>query len=256
MDTVIQEKNQSYWTQRASGYSRVNREELDSKQHCIWQKTLCGELSAHFPHRSHSSIRVLDVGCGPGFFSIVLAEQGYDVTAIDLTPAMLEQAKINAGSAANNIRFMEMDAQFLTFDDQSFDAVITRNLTWNLPDPEQAYHEWIRVLCPGGVLLNFDANWYHYLFQENARKGYLHDREQSRQQGIHDENLGENFEIMEQIASRLPLSKTLRPQWDRSILESMDVTVTLNEYIWNQVWSPEERINFASTPMFLICGKK
>ena len=100
-------ENLSYWTKRAEGYSKVNQKELETQQRCVWQNTLCQELRAHFPERDHDTIRVLDIGCGPGFFSIVLAEQGYQVTAVDLTQAMLDEAKRNAGHLADHIHFLE-----------------------------------------------------------------------------------------------------------------------------------------------------
>lgn len=253
---TITKENLAYWTQRAEGYSKVNQKELETQQRCVWQNTLCRELQAHFPSRPHDTIRVLDIGCGPGFFSIVLAEQGYNITAVDLTPAMLEEAKGNAGPLADKIAFHEMDAQNLTFLSGTFDAVVTRNLTWNLPDPEKAYREWVRVLAPNGILLNFDANWYHYLFDEQAHQGYLHDRDTTKKHGIEDENVGDGFDVMERLAAHVPLSRIQRPQWDRCILEPLGLTVTVNENIWNEVWSSEEQINFASTPMFLICGRK
>ena len=46
--------------------------------------------------------------------------------------------------------------------DNTFDMIVSRNVTWNLEHPDRAYYEWMRVLKPGGVLLNFDANWYHH----------------------------------------------------------------------------------------------
>lgn len=254
---TILDQNRRYWTGRASGYSKVNQEELSSsRQHCVWQDTLCDEMRAHFPDRPPESIHVLDIGCGPGFFSIVLAEEGYLVTAADLTPAMLERARENAGELASRITFLEMNAEDLRFPDGCFDAIVTRNLTWNLPHPERAYQEWSRVLKSGGLLLNFDANWYHYLFNETARRSYEEDRMRTEATGIRDENIGDGFEVMEQIAAQIPLSRIQRPQWDRQILTSLDMQVTVNEQIWNRVWSPEEQINFSSTPLFLICAKK
>lgn len=255
-NTTILDENRVYWTHRAEGYSKVNQRELKTEQRDIWKKTICGALHAHFPSRQHDTIRVLDIGCGPGFFSIVLAEEGYRVTAIDLTGTMLAEARKNAGEIANIIRFMEMDAQDLSFDDCSFDAIVSRNLTWNLPDPQGAYKEWNRVLSPGGILLNFDANWYHYLFDESAREGYLRDRNNTKAHGIDDENVGDGFDKMEIIAAQVPLSQIKRPRWDRDVLEDLGMAVTTNDRIWNEVWSEEERINFASTPMFLIAGKK
>ena len=254
--SAILSENYSYWTKRAQGQSQVNQRELESQQRCIWQRTLCQELQTHFPDRPHEMLRILDIGCGPGFFSIVLAEEGFAVTAIDLTSAMLQEAQMNAGLLAHKICFMEMNAEELSFPDHSFDAIVSRNLTWNLPHPERAYAEWNRVLKPGGILLNFDANWYHYLNDDHARQAYEEDRKRTADLGIQDENIGDDFDVMEGIASRIPMTTTSRPCWDRQVLEHLGFQVTVNEQIWNSVWSMEERINFSSTPMFLICGKK
>ena len=105
-------------------------------------------------------------------------------------------------------------------------------------------------------MLNFDANWYHYLNDDQARQAYEEDRKRTADLGIQDENIGEGFEVMEQIASRIPITRTMRPDWDREVLENLGLQITINEQIWNRVWSAEEQINFSSTPMFLICGKK
>ena len=59
---------------------------------------------------------------------------------------MLEKAKENAGELCRNIHFQRMDAQKLEFADNTFDVVISRNLTWNLEHPDVAYREWVRVL--------------------------------------------------------------------------------------------------------------
>ena len=93
-------------------------------------------------------MRVLDVGTGPGFYAIILAERGYRVTAVDFSEQMLAEARQNAGSLGEKIRFLRMDAHSLDLPDESFDAVVTRNLTWNLTDPVRAYREWKRVLRP------------------------------------------------------------------------------------------------------------
>ena len=77
---------------------------------------------------------------------------------------MLAEAKRNAGPWQEAIDFRLMDAQKPTFTAESFDVVLSRNLTWVLEDPEQTYGNWRHVLKPGGLLLNFDANWYNYLY--------------------------------------------------------------------------------------------
>ena len=160
------EQIEDYWTDRAEGYSQVNQEELAGDNRTNWRR----ELERHFPeNRTNETYKILDIGTGPGFFSIILAEAGYQVTAVDYTEAMLEEAKKNAGAFAQKITYCQMDASHLAFADETFDAVVSRNLTWNLEDPEQAYKEWMRVLKKGGILLNYDANWYHHLFDAEKR---------------------------------------------------------------------------------------
>ena len=105
---------------------------------------------------------------------------------------------------------------------------------------------------PGGLLLNFDANWYHYLFDQKARENYEADRKATAEQGFKDENIGENFDVMEQIALKIPLSNTMRPAWDHAVLSELGMYVTTDTQAWDRVWSAEEKVNFASTPMFLI----
>lgn len=250
-DAVFQE-NKAYWTQRAAGYSQVNQWELKGENHVQWRQVLCREIEKHFPGAAPQDIRVLEVGTGPGFLAIVLAEAGYRVTAIDLTESMLEEAKKNAGDLQNQIDFRLMNAEELSFPDGSFDVIVSRNLTWNLPHPEQAYAQWRRVLKKDGLLLNFDANWYRYLVDEQARDGYAKDRENSAAQGCGDQNVGQNFDAMERIAWNMPLTSRQRPGWDREVLTRLGMTVQADVSVWKQVWSQQEKTNFGSTPMFLI----
>ncbi|MBR5093774.1 MAG: class I SAM-dependent methyltransferase [Oscillospiraceae bacterium] len=257
-DTILAE-NREYWTGRAPGYSEVNKLELATAQRQRWEDCLREELARQFPARPLAELQVLEVGTGPGFFAILLRELGCAVTAIDLTPAMLAEAKENAGKLADEICFLEMDAEALTFADGSFDAVISRNLTWNLPHPDKAYAQWARVLRPGGLLLDFDANWYAYLFDAEAQAAYDRDRANSAQQGVWDQNVeaeGEDFDVMEDIARRVPLSGIRRPAWDLEQLSSLGLRAEADEQVWQRVWSDEEKVSFASTPLFLVRGKK
>ena len=250
-NTILLE-NREYWTQRAPSYSLINRRELATPQHCKWRDCLQKEIAARFPDRAAADIRVLEVGTGPGFFAILLAECGYDVTAIDLTPAMLAEARQNAGELCSRIRFLEGNAEDTGFPGGSFDVIVSRNLTWNLPHPEQAYAEWARLLAPGGLLLNFDANWYCYLYDEQARAGYERDRQNTAQQGMEDANMGSNFRVMEDIARRIPLSSVHRPAWDVEVLQKLGLTVRADAEIWQRVWTEQDKVNFASTPLFLV----
>lgn len=248
--------NVAYWTQRAPGYARVHQDELRTGQRRVWSHALDSRIRRHFPGRTRESISVLDVGTGPGFFAIVLARLGYRVTAVDNTPAMLERARENAGELAGQIDFLPMNAEELTFPDGRFDVVVSRNLTWNLHAPGRAYQQWTRVLKPGGLLLNFDANWYRYLYDEQALAAYRADREEVRRTGAADDTAGTDVAAMEEIARRAPLSRLIRPAWDLAVLRGLGMTAWAEPEVWEQVWTEEERVNHASTPMFLISARK
>ena len=247
-----EEENITYWTKRTPGYSGVNQDELLSQQRTVWSNLLSERIQARYPDRHPAEISVLDIGAGPGFFSIILAEKGYTVTAVDYTESMLAAARQNAGLLAEKITFLQMNAEKLSFPDNSFDVIVSRNLTWNLHNPEAAYRQWSRVLKPNGLLLNFDANWYGYLHDEQARCGHLKDRANIRQTGVGDETAGTDVAAMEAIALQAPLSRIRRPAWDMEVLDGLGMRPAADEKIWERVWTYEERVNNASTPMFLI----
>lgn len=254
-NSIVQE-NVLYWTQRAPSYSTFNREELADDRRSCWSAEICRQIDHRFPQMRREDIQVLEVGTGPGFFAILLAEAGYTVTAVDLTPNMLAEARKNAGALAQKIDFREMNAEALQFADETFHVVISRNLTWNLPHPEQAYAEWCRVLTAGGLLLNFDANWYAYLFDDVAMAAYQQDRQNSAALGLGDVNIGEHFDIMENIARQAPLTAIKRPDWDADILTGLGLRVSTDHRVWERVWDQQEKTNCASTPMFLVQGEK
>lgn len=254
--TSYEKENQTYWTKRAPSYATVHQGQLESTQHTIWRDVLHHAIERKFPGLQPEAISVLDVGTGPGFFAILLAELGYNVTAVDYTPAMLEEAKMNAGTLANAISFQAMNGEALTFADETFHVVVSRNLTWNLPHPDQAYREWTRVLRDGGLLLNFDANWYRYLYDVEARKGYDADRKAIIRAGVANETDGTDIPAMEAIAEQAPLSARLRPLWDTEILTALGLRVTVDETIWQTVWDETQQINNSSTPMFMIQAVK
>lgn len=242
-----------YWTTRTEGYSEVNQKELQGMQKEAWLLV----LEEHFPDKNKEEIKILDIGTGPGFFPVILSEAGYQITAVDYTEQMLVKARENAGELTDKIEFRQMDAQNLEFEDEKFDVVISRNLTWNLQKPDQAYREWFRVLKPGGILLNFDANWYGYLYDEEKRQAYEKDRENVEKESLDDHYLCTDIDRMEKIALQVPLSAKNRPVWDEEVLTQAGfASLEIDTEIWQRVWSTEEKLNYQSTPMFMICAKK
>ena len=102
--------------------------------------------------------RVLDVGCGTGTLTLVLAgragPQGA-VTGVDAAPEMIAAAHAKAGAKEGAPTFQVAPAQDLPFADGSFDAVSTSLLIHHLPEADRvgAIREMLRVLRPGGRLL-------------------------------------------------------------------------------------------------------
>jgi ubiquinone/menaquinone biosynthesis C-methylase UbiE len=98
--------------------------------------------------------RVLDAGCGPGQFTIVLAERlpAAEVWGIDVAPTMIELARAHAreSPAAARLHFQEADVAALPFPDAHFDAVLSSGSIKHWPDPVAGLRELHRVLAPGG----------------------------------------------------------------------------------------------------------
>lgn len=136
---AIEDRVVRYWTIRSHDFGAVRKNELGSIMGRRWQE----ELEAQLPERS--PLNILDVGTGTGFFAILMAKLGHKVTGIDLTPAMLEEAAAMAAGLGLDIAFRHMDAQQLDFPDGTFDVVLSRNLTWTLPEPGES----LRPVAPG-----------------------------------------------------------------------------------------------------------
>ncbi len=253
MNAALCRQITEYWDRRAPSYTDVVRKNLSGGWDAVWADLLL----ERFPAQAPETLRVLDVGTGPGFYAIILAGRGCRVTAVDCSAAMLDEARRNAGALAKRIEFRRMDAQALDFPDGSFDAVVTRNLTWNLPDPEKAYREWLRVLRPGGALLNFDANWYAYLVDEDKRAAFERDRENTRLLQVEDHEAYAESRLMEDITRSLPMTARRRPDWDLDVLRALGCSrVAADRRAGERVWNEEEKINYASTPGFLIWATK
>ena len=92
----------------------------------------------------------------------------------------------------------------------TFDVVITRNLTWTLPHPIDAYKQWHRVLKKGGVLLNFDAEYAKGAHNLKSPENLAHkDIDDSLKDECHN------------IYHMLTISMLDRPMWDKHILEEI-----------------------------------
>lgn len=156
------------------------------------------------------------------------------VTAADYSEGMLGKAKdLLNGSGFHDTEFVRADAQRLLFADSSFDALVSRNLVWNLEDPEAAYKEWLRVLKPGGKLFVFDGNHYCYLYNEEYAS--IQPKVDASSNHV---LLGIKTNVIDDIARELPLSKQVRPQWDEEVLERISAGEVKTEVL---LWEGENK---------------
>lgn len=235
------EKIAGYWTKRSADFKKQRREELHSPLAGRWME----EIDKYIPEGEH--LRILDVGCGTGFFTILLAKRGHQVTGIDLTPDMILHARELAKEEGADCEFHVMDAEHPEYDDNTFDFVISRNLTWTLPDAQKAYKEWMRVLKPGGVLLNFDAN---YGLEDCTDTSNLPENHAHHQ--IENELLQE----CEDIKRQLPISSYVRPAWDLEILSNIGVEqFRIDMGVSQRIYQEQDEF-YNPTPLFTLCVKK
>ncbi len=102
-----------------------------------------------------SPVRVLDAGAGTGFLSLIAARLGHKVTALDLSPQMLEQLRV---SAADEDLAIEVVVGHADSPPDGFDVVMERHLLWTLPRPGDALGSW-RNAAPEGRLVLFESLW-------------------------------------------------------------------------------------------------
>lgn len=101
---------------------------------------------------------VVDLGCGTGTLSVLLAEAGHRVCGVDLSTAMLDVARAKAGDL--EIDFRHGDAADPPCAPGAFDVVLVRHVLWAMPDPDAALKRWIELLNPRGRLILVEGRWF------------------------------------------------------------------------------------------------
>ncbi|OIK25375.1 class I SAM-dependent methyltransferase [Streptomyces malaysiense] len=100
---------------------------------------------------------VLDLGCGTGSLSLLAAEQGHRVTAVDLSPAMTERAR--AKLAGHTAEVLCGPAEDPPVAERRFDVVLVRHVLWTLPDQARVLRHWRDLLRPGGRFVLVEGVW-------------------------------------------------------------------------------------------------
>lgn len=226
-----------YWTSRAKDFSNLHQRELEDIKSGRWLV----EIS---PYLQNKHQKILDIGTGSGFFAILLSTQGYEVTGIDLCEEMIECAINNAKTVGTDVNFMVEDAENPDFEDESFDIIVTRNLTWTLPNMEKAYEKWHKILKKCGVLINLDGNYNANKLLETpipkkCSHSILSDEQKKKCNKIYSE-----------------LEKRVRPAYDVEVLKNIGYTVCeVDESLSDRIYKERDEF-YNPVRMFKIVAKK
>lgn len=236
-----------YWTKRAESFLTQRQHELNSPKASRWLEEITGQID-NIVSSATDTIKILDIGCGAGYFPVLLGKAGYAVTGIDLTEEMIIMAqKLVADNEPyeNKVEVIQMDAEKLIFEDESFDVIITRNLTWTLPHPVDAYKEWFRVLKSGGMLLNFDAEYAKGAHNLKTHENLAHkDISEELKDECHD------------IYHMLTISFLDRPAWDEEVLRKVGFgSVDTDKDFGDRIFSEKDEF-YMPDKMFMIRAVK
>jgi ubiquinone/menaquinone biosynthesis C-methylase UbiE len=143
-----------FWDAQAADFDDEPDHGLrDARVRAAWARLLLPQLPT--PHAS-----VVDLGCGTGSLSVLVASAGHSVVGVDIAPRMIEAARAKAAAAAVDARFSVADAAAPGLAAGSFDVVLARHVLWAMPDRDAALAEWTALLRPVGRLLLVEGRWH------------------------------------------------------------------------------------------------
>lgn len=144
---------QEFWDGQAASFDEeADHGLLDPAVRAAWSELLLPELPP-------SPARVVDLGCGTGSITALLAGEGYVVHGMDLSERMVAIARTKLVNAGLFAEVVQGDAAHPPFRPASFDVVFARHVLWALPDPEVGLAHWTRLLRPGGRLVLVEGFW-------------------------------------------------------------------------------------------------
>lgn len=248
----LDERVKDGWRISAEGYSAIVMNEYNDGEDKVWADLIFEQSP------SSGALDILDVGCGPGFFPLILSQRGHRLTGIDASAEMIEQAKKNTALHGVQPRLEVINSAAAVFPDEHFDMIISRNVVWTLTKPIETFEEWKRLLKKDGRLVIFDGDWFTYsccpflkILDADALEAYkaLYG-EPPLSYAKDQEDRARGFRM------ELPLAKENRPVWDINALQTMGFTQVKSVYISDRVYSERKKLLNRVKPMFMVIAYK
>ncbi len=246
----------NYWDYRSETYDE-DQGAMHDHERDAWKSMLFQTIQERSNEikRESKNLKALDVGTGPGFLALLLAEMGHSVTAVDLSENMLKKARKNAEDLSLDIGFVHGDAEDLAFPDKSFDLVVNKYLLWTLPDPKKALAEWMRVTKDDGMLIVVDGSWYDKSIKARFRDLIKNERDSKKRP-----YMSVFSDKYSQIEKDLPLYR-LKYELVMNMMESTgfsDIKIQRVDTLYRSTKFKDKLLRWLglSTPIYLISARK
>lgn len=149
----MNERDSMTWDREAEAFDQEpDHGLLDAETRTAWREL----LTEHLPDEPCD---VVDLGCGTGTLSVLLAQSGHRVRGVDFSAEMLTRAAEKARQADVQIELTQADVFDPPLPAGTFDVVMSRHVLWALPDPALVLRRWATLLRPGGRLILVEGHW-------------------------------------------------------------------------------------------------
>ncbi len=154
-DSDVQENITTFWSTVAPFYNSDpgNVPGLESAEYQAWIRAMKRLLPP-------PPADVLDIGTGTGFVALIASQLGHRALGLDLSMAMLAEARRQAQELGLKPCFQIGDAVKPPLEEASLDAIVCRHFLWTLRRPEVALANWLRLLRPNGRVVAIDGFWF------------------------------------------------------------------------------------------------
>lgn len=246
----LEKKIQNGWEISAEGFSDILHDDFQDEKRRFWTELILSNAP------KDGKLKILDVGTGPGFFATILAMAGHEVTGIDISPKMLECASKNAERFGVSPSYEVMNSQDITFEAESFDMIVSRNVVWSMEFPKRAYASWLRALVPGGRVVVFDGDHLRDLRDsefrnecKQLRKEYIKTFGEEPKVSYTDYKTARGWRV------ELPLAMCERPNWDIATMIELGYTNIQCKDISQAIYCDERsKLLYKNSAFFMLTG--